>query len=99
MHSAHNRKTIGSNPILSTIINGMRKMNGKEIKKMMKEIENLGVNIIGCEISKHIKLRVENPKTGTVKLITVSGSPKSKGRYDEVKSSVRKVFRKDGEQL
>jgi hypothetical protein len=90
---------MGSNPILSTIIKGLRKMNGKEIKKMMKAIETLGVNVVNFEISKHIKLRIENPATGTVKLITVSGSPKSKGVYHEVKSSVRKVFRKDGEIL
>tara|TARA_Y100000004_G_C8902998_1_gene407357 strand:- start:397 stop:621 length:225 start_codon:yes stop_codon:yes gene_type:complete len=74
-------------------------MNGKEIKKMMKAIETLGVNIVDFEISRHLKIRVENPATGTVKLITVSGSPKSKGIYHEVKSSVRKVFRKEGEQI
>jgi|TARA_B100000085_G_C18471985_1_gene483481 hypothetical protein len=74
-------------------------MNGKEIKKMMKAIETLGVEIVEFQISKHIKIRVKNPATDTVKLITVSGSPKSKGVYHEVKSSVRKVFRKDGEEL
>ena len=74
-------------------------MNGKEIKKMMKAIETLGVKIVNFEISKHLKIRVKNPATGTVKLITVSGSPKSKGIYHEVKSSVRKVFRKEGEQI
>jgi hypothetical protein len=74
-------------------------MNGKEIKKMTEAIETLGVTIIDVEIAKHIKLRVMNPATGTVKLVTVSGSPKVKGIYHEVKSSVRKVFRKDGEIL
>jgi len=74
-------------------------MNGKEIKKMTKAIESLGVRIIEFEIKKHIKLRIQNPNTGTVRLITVSGSPKSKGIYHEVKSSVRKVFRKAGEEI
>jgi len=74
-------------------------MNGKEIKKMTKAIESLGVLIIEFEIKKHIKLRIQNPKTGTVRLITVSGSPKSKGIYHEVKSSVKKVFRKAGEEI
>lgn len=74
-------------------------MNNKEIKKMRKEIESLGVEIVKMERNKHIKLTVLNPKTGTTKLVTVSCSPKKSGRYDEVKSSVRKVFRKDGEEI
>mgnify|MGYP003119720996 FL=1 len=74
-------------------------MNSKEIKKMMSAIETLNVKIVDFQISKHIKIRVMNPKTNTVKLITVSGSPKSKGIYHEVKSSVRKVFRKVGEEI
>ena len=72
-------------------------MNGKEIKKMTKAIESLGVRIVEFNLSRHIKLRIQNPETGTVKLITVSGSPRSKGIYHEVKSSTRKVFRKEGE--
>ena len=71
--------------------------NRKEIKKMTKAIESLGVEIVDFEISKHFKIRVKNPTTGTVKLITVSSSPKCKGVYHEIKSSVRKVFRKEGE--
>ena len=74
-------------------------MNGKEIKKMMKAVESLGVNIVEFRIEKHIKLRIQNPATGTIKLVTVSGSPRSKGIYHEVKSSVRKVFRKEGETI
>tara|TARA_B110000495_G_C22476659_1_gene294941 strand:- start:245 stop:505 length:261 start_codon:yes stop_codon:yes gene_type:complete len=74
-------------------------MNGKEMKKMTKAIESLGVNIVEFNIGKHIKLRIENPETGTIKLVTVSKTPKSGGIYHEVKSSVRKVFRKDGEKL
>ena len=74
-------------------------MNGKEIKKMTKAIESLWVRRIEVEIKKHINLRIQNPVTGTVRLITVSGSPKSKGIYHEVKSSVRKVFRKAGEEI
>jgi hypothetical protein len=77
----------------------MIEMNGKEMKKMMKVIELLGVEIVDCEISKHIKLRVLNPATGTEKLVTVSKTPRKGGRYDEVRSSVRKVFRKEGEYL
>jgi len=74
-------------------------MNGKEMKKMMIAIETLGVNVVECVISKHIKLRIENPATGTVKLITVSKTPKSGGVYHEVKSSIRKVFRQEGETI
>ena len=69
------------------------------MKKMMDGIESLGVEIVDVSLSKHIKLRVKNPSTGTVRLITVSRSPRSKGVYDEVKSSVRKIFRKAGEQI
>tara|TARA_R110002012_G_scaffold89730_2_gene219915 strand:+ start:168 stop:398 length:231 start_codon:yes stop_codon:yes gene_type:complete len=72
---------------------------GKEMKKITKAIESTGVEIVNCEIAKHIKFRVKNPATGTIKLITVSNTPRSKGSYDEVKSSVRKVFRKEGESL
>ena len=74
-------------------------MRRKDMKKITKAIESVGVKIVECTISKHIKFRVQNPDTGTVKLITVSLSPRSKGVYDEVKSSVRKVFRKEGEFL
>lgn len=74
-------------------------MRRKDMKKITKAIESVGVNIVECTISKHIKFRVQNPDTGTIKLITVSLSPRSKGVYDEVKSSVRKVFRKEGEFL
>ena len=74
-------------------------MNSKDIKKMMSAIETLNVKIVDFQIGKHLKIRVMNPKTSTVKLITVSGSPKSKGIYHEVKSSVRKVFRKVGEKI
>jgi len=72
-------------------------MNGKEIKKMIKAIETIGVEVVDIEIKGHLKLKVLNPKTGTIKLVTVSGSPKSKGIYHEVKSSVKKVFRRIGE--
>tara|TARA_B100000029_G_C16947352_1_gene731188 strand:+ start:16 stop:243 length:228 start_codon:yes stop_codon:yes gene_type:complete len=71
----------------------------KEIKKIISEIESLGVEVTNQVIGGHYKFWVLNPKTGTTKLVTVSGSPKSKGVYFEVKSSVRKVFRKDGEYL
>ena len=71
-------------------------MNNKDMKKMMAGIESLGVEIVDVSMSKHIKLRI---KTGTVRLITVSKSPRSKGVYDEVKSSVRKIFRKEGEEI
>lgn len=63
----------------------------------MKAIELMGVKITDVDVNDHIKLRVMNPETGTVRLIVVSKSPKSKGQYHEIKSSVRKVFRKTGE--
>ena len=69
----------------------------KELKKIMKAIELMDVKITDVDVNDHIKLRVMNPKTGTVRLIVVSKSPKSKGQYHEIKSSVRKVFRKAGE--
>ena len=72
-------------------------MKAKEIKKLTEAIESLGVKVVDIEIKNHIKLKILNPATGTVRLITVSGTPKSKGVYHKVKSSVRKVFRKEGE--
>ncbi len=74
-------------------------ITGKEIKKMRKEIESLGVEIVEMINARHIKLRIRNPQTGTVKLITVSKTPRASGRWDEVKSSIRKVFRKEGETI
>jgi hypothetical protein len=74
-------------------------MSKKEIKRIIKAIESVGVEVIEYTINKHNKFRVKNPATGTTKLIIVSGSPRAKGIYHEVKSSVRKVFRKDGEEL
>tara|TARA_R100000353_G_scaffold132337_1_gene93878 strand:+ start:130 stop:375 length:246 start_codon:yes stop_codon:yes gene_type:complete len=71
----------------------------KDVKKLSKEIESLGVEIIEIINAKHLKLKVKNPQTGTVKLITVSKSPRAYGRWNEIKSSVRKVFRKEGETL
>ena len=72
-------------------------MSKKEIKRIVAAIESLGVEVIEYTISKHNKFKVLNPKTGTARTITVSGSPKSKGVYHEIKSSVKKVFRKEGE--
>ena len=69
----------------------------KQLKKMQEAIESMGVEIVQVDIIDHIKLRIKNPQTGTVKLITVSKSPRTKGKFDEIKSSVRKVFRKQGE--
>jgi len=74
-------------------------MKQKDIKKMTEAIETLGVKVIEIEVRNHIKLKVLNPATGTTKLVTVSGTPKAKGVYHLVKSSVRKVFRKEGEIL
>ena len=71
----------------------------KDIKKISDEIETLGVEVIEIINAKHLKLKVKNPKTETVKLITVSKSPRAYGKYNEIKSSVRKVFRKEGETL
>ena len=74
-------------------------MNKKEINRITKAIESVGVIVMSYELNKHIKFTVVNPKTGTEKLVVVSGSPKFKGIYHEIKSSVRKVFRKEGEVL
>ncbi len=74
-------------------------MKKKDMKKMIEEIERLGVLLMDFELSKHIKLWVKNNNTGTIKLVTVSATPKCKGKYALVKSSVRKVFRKIGEEL
>jgi len=71
----------------------------KDIKKIIDEIESTGVNVLDWYMNKHIIFRVENPITGTIKLISVAGSPKSRGVYHEIRSSVRKVFRKEGEIL
>ena len=73
--------------------------NKKEIKRIVKAIEEVGVHVIEWDLNKHLKFWCLNPETGTVKLITVSGSPKAKGKYELIKTSVRKVFRKDGEYL
>lgn len=78
---------------------GESKMNKKEIDKIVKEIEKVGVHVIEWDLNKHLKFWCLNPDTGTVKLVTVSGSPKSKGKYDLIRTSVRKVFRKGGEYL
>ena len=69
------------------------------MKRMIEEIERLGVLVTDFELSKHIKLWVKNNSTGTIKLVTVSATPKCKGKYALVKSSVRKIFRKIGEEL
>ena len=74
-------------------------MNKKDIDKIVEAIEEVGVHVIEWDLNKHLKFWCMNPKTGTVKLVSVSGSPKVKGVYHEIKSSVRKVFRKDGEYL
>ena len=66
---------------------------------MIKEIERLGVLVKDIELSNHIKLWIENLSTGTIKLVTVAATPKCRGKYALVKSSVRKVFRKIGEEL
>ena len=78
---------------------GEIKMNKKEVEKIVKAIEEVGVHVIEWDLGNHLKFWCMNPETGTVKLVTVSGSPKVKGVYHEIKSSVRKVFRKDGEYL
>ena len=70
-----------------------------EVKQIIRAIESVGVEVISYELNKHNKFKVRNPKTGTVRMISVSGSPRAKGRYDIVKSSVKKVFRKEGEIL
>ena len=74
-------------------------MSKKEIKKIIKAIESVGVEVVEYTINKHNKFKVKNPQTGTVRTVVVSGSPKAKGIYHEIKSSVRKVFRKEGENI
>jgi phage terminase small subunit len=79
--------------------NGGMLMKKKEIDKIAKEIETMNVVVIGYEIKKHLIFKIQNKDTGTIKTVSVSKSPKVKGIYHEIKSSVRKVFRKDGEQI
>ena len=74
-------------------------MKKKEIKRIIGAIEELNVEVVDMEIKKHLILRVKNKDTQTVKTVSVSQSPKAKGIYHEIKSSVRKVFRKDGEMV
>ena len=74
-------------------------MSRKEIKRIIEAIESVGVEVVEYTIHKHNKFKVRNPATGTTRLITVSGSPKARGIYHEIKSSVRKVFRREGEEL
>ena len=68
----------------------------RNLKRMEKKHGVIGTFI---KLLEETIARVKNPATGTIKLITVSNTPRSKGSYDEVKSSVRKVFRKEGESL
>ena len=72
-------------------------MNKKEIKRIIGAIEELNVEVIDMQIKKHLIFSVKNKDTQTVKTVSVSQSPKCRGIYHEIKSSVRKVFRKDGE--
>ena len=74
-------------------------MKKKEIMKIVKEIETMNVEVVDYQVKKHLLLKVQNKETMTVKTVSVSVSPKVKGIYHEIKSSVRKVFRKDGEQI
>ena len=71
----------------------------KEINKIIEAVESLEVEVVDYTIARHLKLMVKNPATGTLKMITVSLTPKAKGVYHEIKSSVRKVFRKEGEYI
>jgi len=74
-------------------------MKKKEIRKMIKEIESLNVVVLNYALHNHIKLMVENRKTKTTRMIVVSNTPKCQGKYSLVKSSVRKAFRKIGEDV
>jgi len=74
-------------------------MKKKEIRKMIKQIESLNVVVLNYALHNHIKLMVENRKTKTTRMIVVSNTPKCQGKYALVKSSVRKAFRKIGEDV
>jgi len=74
-------------------------MKKKEIMKIVEEIETLNVEVVDYKVKKHLLLKIKNKDSLTVKTVSVSVSPKAKGIYHEIKSSVRKVFRKDGEQI
>ncbi len=76
-----------------------RRLNNKEIKRIIGAIEELNVEVIDMEIKKHLLFKVKNKDTETIKIVSVSQTPKCKGIYHEIKSSVRKVFRKEGEQV
>ena len=74
-------------------------LSKKEIKRIIGAVEELNVEVVDMEIKKHLLLKVKNKDTDTIKTVSVSQSPKCKGIYHEIKSSVRKVFRKDGENV
>ena len=74
---------------------------GNTVVEFLKDfqIEELNVVVRNFEMFNHIKIMVENSKTGTMRMIVVSKTPKCQGKYALVKSSVRKAFRKIGEEV
>tara|TARA_R110002020_G_scaffold206880_4_gene412294 strand:- start:755 stop:979 length:225 start_codon:yes stop_codon:yes gene_type:complete len=74
-------------------------MKKKEIRRMIEEVETLNVVVRNFDIAKHIKLFVESIKTGTTRVIFVSKTPKCQGKYNLVKSSVKKAYRMIGEEV
>ena len=74
-------------------------MKKKEIRKMINEVETLNVVVRNFASAKHIKLFVESTKTGTTRVIFVSKTPKCQGKYNLVKSSVKKAYRMIGEEV
>ena len=54
-------------------------MKKKEIDKITKEIETLNVIVVAIENKKHLIFKIQNKDTGTIKSVSVSKKPESKG--------------------
>jgi len=76
------------------------KATRRELKKIKKYVENkIPVQIVGGSQGRHMKLTVLNPRTDSTRLVVVSSTPSSSGRYDLVVRDIRRAFRKIGEDL
>tara|TARA_R110002012_G_scaffold82409_5_gene208248 strand:+ start:2481 stop:2732 length:252 start_codon:yes stop_codon:yes gene_type:complete len=76
------------------------KATRRELKKIKKYVENkIPVQIVGASQGRHMKLTVLNPRTDSTRLVVVSSTPSSSGRYDLVVRDIRRAFRKIGEDL
>ena len=69
--------------------------------KIRDAIKNkLVVDIISIERrSRHDRIHLRNPKTGTTRFVTTSSSPKVKGKFHLIVRDVKRAFRQVGEEL